>query len=131
MFVDARPFKAKLSPVLLSKKYHEKIATKRQIAKAYFAGADLKELAEEYGLSIQKIMAIANWYDREKTTARRLAKVMAEMRVEPEPVELTQAVEDVERPGTYVMEIMDKRNLNGQVYHKVTLPLLSIQRRKA
>jgi hypothetical protein len=118
MQIDARPFRAKYSAAFLSKKYHEKIATKRQIARAYLAGADLKELAEEYSLSIQKIMSIANWYDRERAAARRLAKVIA-----PEPVQVeepSQAQEDPQRLGTYTIDIL------GTL---VTLPLLSIQKR--
>jgi len=91
MQIDARPFKAGYSAAFLSKLHHEKIATKRQIARAYFAGANLKDLAEEYGISVQKVMTIAKWYDAQAYQARRLAKAMVEAPAlqmpEPEPAE--------------------------------------------
>lgn len=121
MQIDARPFKAGYSAAFLSKKHHEKIATKRQIGRAYYSGCSLKELAEEYGISVQKVMSIAKWYDREAYKARRLAKAMVEAPAiqmpEPEPVE---------RPA------IETRPDGMRVYHveregiRISLPYVSI-----
>lgn len=126
MQVDTRPYRAGYSQAFLSRKFHEKIATKRQIAKAVIAGCSPKELAEEYGISVQKVMAIASWYDRERMQARRLSRAMVEEAPKPAAPEPT--VGDEPAPGTYWVTVIDANSIGSRREQRVTLPLLSIQR---
>lgn len=129
MQVDTRPYRAGYSQAFLSRKFHEKIATKRQIAKAVIAGCSPKELSDEYGISVQKVMAIASWYDRERMLAKKLARVTVHEEptlASPEPV-----AGDEPAPGTYWVTVIDASSIGARREQRVTLPLLSIQRGEA
>lgn len=126
MYVDARPFKAGYAQAFQSRTGADRFATRRQIAKAYLAGCSPKELAGEYGISVQKVIAIAQWYDRERMRARTLAKIAATPKPEPKPEAVIAPIEAMADAETYTVE---KRYSDSRTT-RITLPLLSIQRAK-
>lgn len=130
MYVDARAYKPGYNPSFLASKGGLKSPlTKRDIARAYLAGTPAKELAAEYGISVQKVIGIAQWYDRERINARRLAMALAN----PEPQKAAKpkiaAIQGDLEAKTYVVEKRYGECVNR--INRVTLPLLSIQRRAA
>lgn len=118
MQVDTRAYRPGYSPQLLAKKWLENAALKRQIARAYLAGANPKELAEQHNLSVQKVMSIALWYDRERVRARRLALAAGATPKVAMPEPTAAEVAEPESPH-YVVRV------DGMA---ISLPMLSILR---
>jgi transposase len=121
MYVDTKSFKAGYSKTFLNRKNVLPTSSRIAIAKAYYAGMRPKELAEEYGISVQRVMSIAEWYDRRQYEERKAARkqIVAPVMVhEPEPVVQLSTVRD----GTYSVT---KHGV------QVTLPFVSILRTAA
>lgn len=102
--------------------------TMQKIARAYNVGADPKEIAADYGITIHAVFAIAKRFDAQRRAVNRARAVVARppsiQTPEPEPIRIT--------GKTYVVERYDPFAPagNGRV-QRITLPLLTIQTREA
>lgn len=100
--------------------------TMQKIARAYNVGADPKEITADYGITIHAVFAIAKRLDAQRRAVNRLRTVVSRPPSiqTPEPITLT--------GSTYVVERYDPFAPagNGRV-QRITLPLLTIQRRAA
>lgn len=138
METDARPYRAGYSPDFLKRLSSEPrrltSGDRAAIARAYFLGFPVKALAEQYGISVSHALTIARRYDQQRYILRRQegevrAVVEAPAIISPEPV--ASPLADEPRPGTYTVEKYDHTQPSGQKIQRITLPMLSIQRRAA
>lgn len=101
----------------------------QEITRACNVGADPKELAADYGITIHAVLAIARRCNVQRQTARAVARTRQIVRKAPSIT----TPEPIERHGsTYVVERYDAFAPAGHgKVQRITLPLLTIQTRAA
>lgn len=116
MYVDAKSFKAGYSKAFLSNVRTLPTVTRIEVAKAYFAGMKPGEIAKEYDITVQRVISIAQWYDRRRYDERR--KMIAQVEAPALVPDLEPLHEPITaRDGVYVVEKHGVR---------VSLPYVSI-----
>lgn len=134
MYVDPRPYKIGYNPTFLNRKNPDNILARRDIARGYIAGTPAKELAQQYGITVQKVLAIVRWYDAELFKAKRLAAAVAspKSRTQQKAKATVAPIKVAADADTYVVTKPFYGGNDTDIrVTRITLPLLSIQRKAA